>query len=256
MIEAPTAAVVRAPSPRLAAAELTHLARAPIDLDLAVAQHAGYVAVLARLGLEIVWAPALPAHPDGVFVEDTAVVVGDLAVLTRPGAPSRRGEVASVGALLVERGYRTVAIEEPGTLDGGDVLQVGGDVYVGRTTRTDDTAIAQLRTLVGPLGRRVVPVGVTGMLHLKSAATALPDGTIVAFPGAVDETAFAGREVIHVPEPSGADVLLVGSTVVVAASAPRTAAILAERGVEVVAVELSELEKAEAGVTCPSILLR
>jgi dimethylargininase len=255
MTDAPTAAVVRSPSPRLAAAELTHLARAPIDLDLAVAQHAGYVALLERLGLEVVWAPALPGHPDGVFVEDTAVVVDDLAVLTRPGAPSRRGEVASIGTLLAERGYRTVAIDAPGTLDGGDVLQVGGDVYVGRTTRTDDTAVAQLRALVEPLGRRLVPVEVTGVLHLKSAATALPDGAIVAFPGCVDEAAFAGREVIHVPEPSGADVLLVGATVVVAASAPRTAALVAGRGLEVVTVGLSELEKAEAGVTCSSILL-
>jgi dimethylargininase len=128
-------------------------------------------------------------------------------------------------------------------------------VYVGRTARTDDAAIAQLSALVAPLGRTVVPVDVTGMLHLKSAATALPDGTIVAAPGCVDETAFAGRAVLHVPEPSGADVLLVGETVVVAASAPRTAALLAARGVEVVTVELGELEKAEAGVTCPSILL-
>jgi dimethylargininase len=163
--------------------------------------------------------------------------------------------VASIGTLLAERGYRTVAIDAPGTLDGGDVLQVGGDVYVGRTTRTDDTAVAQLRALVEPLGRRLVPVEVTGVLHLKSAATALPDGAIVAFPGCVDEAAFVGREVIHVPEPSGADVLLVGATVVVAASAPRTAALVTGRGVEVVTVELSELEKAEAGVTCSSILL-
>lgn len=255
MTDAPTAAIVRPPSPRLAEAELTHLARTPIDVDRARAEHAGYVALLARLGLEVVHAPALPDHPDGVFVEDTAVIVDDLAVLARPGARSRRGEVASIGAVLRDRGYRTATIEEPGTLDGGDVLQVGRIVYVGRTSRTDDTAIAQLQDLVAPLGRRVVPVEVTGVLHLKSAATALPDGVIVAAPGCVDETVFADREVVHVPEPSGADVLLVGQTVVVAASAPRTASLLAARGFEVVTVELTELEKAEAGVTCPSILL-
>jgi dimethylargininase len=255
VLEVPTAAVVRSPSPRLAEVELTHLDRVPIDVDRARAEHTAYVALLARLGLEIVPAPALPEHPDGVFVEDTAVVVDDLAVLTRPGAPSRRGEVASIGAVLADRGYRIATIQAPGALDGGDVLQVGRTVYVGRTARTDDAAIAQLSALVAPLGRTVVPVEVTGVLHLKSAATALPDGTIVAAPGCVDETAFAGRAVLHVPEPSGADVLLVGETVVVAASAPRTAALLADRGVEVVTVELAELEKAEAGVTCPSILL-
>lgn len=255
MPDAPTAAIVRSPSPLFAEAELTHLARTPIDVDRATAEHAGYVALLTRLGLEVVYAPALPDHPDGVFVEDTAVIVDDLAVLARPGARSRRGEVASIGAVLRDRGYRTTSIEEPGTLDGGDVLQVGRTVYVGRTSRTDDAAIAHLQELVAPLQRRVVPVDVTGMLHLKSAATALPDGVIVAVPGCVDESVFADREVVHVPEPSGADVLLVGGTVVVAASAPRTAALLAARGFEVVTVEMTELEKAEAGVTCPSILL-
>ncbi|MFP4148400.1 MAG: dimethylarginine dimethylaminohydrolase family protein [Nitriliruptoraceae bacterium] len=251
----PVAAIVRAPSPRLAQGELTHLDRSPIDVDRAAAQHAGYVALLERLGLEVLHAPALPDHPDGVFVEDTAVVVDDLAVLARPGAASRRGEVASIAALLAARGYRLAEITAPGTLDGGDVLQVGRTVYVGRTTRTDDGAIAQLRAVLAPLGREVVPVAVRGMLHLKSAATALPDGTIVAVPGTVDEAAFGGREVLHVPERSGADVLLVGETVVIAASAPRTAALLAARGVEVVSIDIAELEKAEAGVTCPSILL-
>lgn len=253
--QVPTAAIVRAPSPRLAEVELTHLERIPIDLACARAEHAGYVTLLARLGLEVIHAPALPDHPDGVFVEDTAVVVDDLAVLARPGASSRRGEVASIAAVLADRGYRLATIEPPATLDGGDVLQVGSTVYVGRTTRTDDAAIAHLRGLVAGLGRTLVPVEVVGMLHLKSAATALPDGTIVAVPGCVDESAFAGREVLHVPEPSGADVLVVGPTVVVAASAPRTAALLADRGTEVVTVALTEFEKAEAGVTCPSILL-
>jgi dimethylargininase len=251
----PTAAVVRTPSPRLAEAELTHRERTPIDVAVAVDQHAGYVALLERLGVELIVAPELPDHPDGVFVEDTAVVVEDLAILARPGAPSRRSEVPSIHALLAARGLTTVAIETPGTLDGGDVLQVGTTIYVGRTRRTNDAAIGQLRALLASLSRDVVAVDVRGALHLKSAATALPDGTIVAAPGCVEEAVFGGREVLHVPEPSGADVLLVGETVVVAASAPRTARMIAARGFEVVTIELSELEKAEAGVTCPSILL-
>jgi dimethylargininase len=233
---------------------VTHREPSPIDVAVAVAQHASYLALLERLGLDLVVAPELPDHPDGVFVEDTAVVVDGLAILARPGAPSRRGEVESIHALLAGRGLRTASITAPGTLDGGDVLQVGPTVYVGRTTRTDDAGIAQLRALLAP-GREVVAVDVRGALHLKSAATALPDGTIVTAPGCVDEAVFAGREVLHVPEPSGADVLLVGQTVVVAASAPRTARMIAERGFEVVTIDLSELEKAEAGVTCPSILL-
>lgn len=251
----PTAAVVRAPSPRLAEAELTHRDRVPIDVRVAAGQHAGYRALLERLGLRIVVAPELPQHPDGVFVEDTAVVVEDLAILARPGAPSRRGEVPSIRVLLEGRGLRTTSIEVPGTLDGGDVLQVGADVYVGRTRRTNAAGIVQLGALLRPLGRRVVPVDVSGVLHLKSAVTALPDGSVVMAPGCVDASAFDGRAIREAAEPSGADVLLVKDTVVVAASAPRTAAMIEDLGFAVVTIDLSELEKAEAGVTCPSILL-
>jgi dimethylargininase len=251
----PAAALVRAPSSRIVEAELTHLQREPIDLDRVRAQHDGYLDVLSRHGVVPIQLPALDHHPDGVFVEDTVVVVDDLAVLTRPGAASRRGEVPSVRATLEARGYRIAEIRGPATLDGGDVLQVGDAVYVGRTTRTSADGAAQLAALLAPLGRRVVPVPVTGMLHLKSAATALPDGTIVAVPGCVPAAAFAGRQVIAAMEPAGGDVLLLGDSVVVSASAPRTAASIAARGFLVETVELSELEKAEAGVTCMSVLL-
>ena len=249
------AALVRAPSDRLNEAELTHLARAPIDLELARAQHAGYVRLLSRLGLELVWLPPLPAHPDGVFVEDTVVIVDDTAVLMRPGARSRRGEVDSVAAALVVRGYELRGIVAPGTADGGDVLQVGRTLYVGRTARTDEVAIEQLRGLVATLGREVVTVPVTGVLHLKSAATALPDGTIVAVPGCVPVGAFGDREVLPAPEPAGGDLLVVGEVVVVSAAAPRTAEFIHRRGFPVEVAEVSELEKAEAGVTCMSVLL-
>lgn len=249
------AALVRAPSPRIAEAELTHLERTPIDVALVARQHADYLAVLSGLGLELVHAPPLPDHADGVFVEDAVVVAGDRAVLTRPGAPSRRGEVDSLAGVLGDRGLDVHRIRAPGTLDGGDVLQVGSAVYVGRTARTDDAGIEQLRALLAPLGRRVVRVPVTGVLHLKTAVTALPDGSLVAVPGHVDPTLLADHDVLWTAEPAGGDVLVVNGTVLLSAAAPGTAAAVAARGFDVEVVDVSELEKAEAGVTCLSVLL-
>jgi dimethylargininase len=211
--------------------------------------------LLRELGLELVHAPPAPDDPDGVFVEDAVVVVDRLAILTRPGAASRRDEPASLRAVLADRGLSVAEIAAPGTLDGGDVLQVGDTIFVGRTTRTDDVAIGQLGELVAPLGRRVLPVAVEDALHLKTAATALPDGRLVVRPGAVEPDTFAGREVLAAEEPSGANVLVVGTVVVVAASAPRTAARLRAEGQDVRTVDLGELEKLEAGPTCPSVLL-
>ncbi len=254
MPSGPTAALVRAVSSRLADAELTFLDRAPVDVERARAQHGAYAAVLADLGLEVLLAPAADEHPDGVFVEDALVVVDDLAILTRPGAASRRAEPASLRPVVEARGLRVVELGA-GTLDGGDVLQVGTTVYVGRSTRTDVAGAEALAALVAPLGRTVVPVAVPGALHLKTAATALPDGTILAVPAWVDTAAFAGREVVEVPETAGADVLLVGETVVLSASAPRTADLVSARGWPVRTVEINELEKVEAGPTCMSVLL-
>lgn len=251
----PTRAIVRDVSPRLAEAELTHLDRHPVDVARARAQHAAYRATLTTLGLDVVEAPPAPEHPDGAFVEDVLVVVDDVAVLTRPGAPSRRGEVASIAPLARRLGLRTVEVTAPGTLDGGDVLQVADVVHVGRSSRTDDDGIRQVRELLEPLGRRVVAVDVTGALHLKTAATALPDGTILAVPTWIDTAAFGDREVLAVPEEAGADVLLVGETVVLSASAPRTAELVATRGWSVRTVEIDEFERVEAGPTCLSVLL-
>jgi len=251
----PRAALVRDVSPRLADAELTHLQRTPVDIDRARDQHAAYRQLLAELGLEVVVAPPAPDHPDGVFVEDVVVVTDDLGIVTRPGAPSRRGEVASIAALLGDLGLRQATLTAPGTLDGGDVLQVGRTVYVGRSTRTNQEGVRQLAALTEPLGRTVVPVEVPGALHLKTAATALPDGTILAVPAWVDTAAFGAREVIDVPETAGADVLLVGETVVLSAAAPRTAELVADRGWPVRLTELGEFERVEAGPTCLSVLL-
>jgi dimethylargininase len=249
------AALVRPPSPSLADGELTFVDRQPVDVEVARAQHTAYVTALRDAGLEIVVAPAAPEHPDGVFVEDAVVVVDDLAILTRPGAASRRGEGASLVALLEERGLTVTTLTEPAILDGGDVLQVGSTLYVGRSTRTDRTGIAQLRSLVVPRGWQVVEVDVSGALHLKTAVTALPDGRLVGRRTGFDASAFGGRELLLVDEPSGANVLVADARVVMAASAPRTATSLRQQGYEVLTLDLGELEKLEAGPTCLSVLL-
>jgi dimethylargininase len=250
-------ALVREVSPRLAEAELTFLDRVRVDVERAAAQHAGYVALLQRLGHEVVHVAPSPEHPDGTFVEDAAVVVDDLAVCTRPGAASRRGEVATVREALLSLGVRTVGLEEPATLDGGDVLQVGPTVFVGLGGRTNPAGVARLEELLAPLGRSVVPVAVTGCLHLKSGATALPDGTVVAVTSWLDTTAFeaAGLEVVEAPEPAGADLLLSGDRVVVSAAAPGTVELVRRRGFPAHPVAIDELEKAECGVTCLSVLV-
>jgi dimethylargininase len=250
-------ALVRAVSPRLVDAELTFLDRDPVDVERAAAQHAGYVDLLRTLGHEVVEVPAAPEHPDGTFVEDTAVVVDDLAVLTRPGVQSRRGEVASIAPVLRALGLRTVEIASPGTVDGGDVLQVGRTVFVGLGGRTNQAGAAQLAEALRPLGRTVVTVPVTGCLHLKSGATALPDGTVVAVTGWLDTSRFtdAGLEVVEAPEPAGADLLLSGDRVVLSAAAPETARLVRSRGFEAHPAAIDELEKAECGVTCLSVLV-
>ena len=248
-------AFVREPSGRLAEAELTFLQPQSVEIELARAQHREYCSLLGRLGLKVVAFPEAPDHPDGVFVEDVVVIVDDVAILTRPGAPSRRGEVPTVRAELQRRGFTVESLRDPATLDGGDVLGVGDTLYVGRTRRTNDEAARQLAAIVKPLGRRVMQVDVTGALHLKTAVTALPDGTFVALPEWLDADALAGP-VVTALDPTGADVLLVDQTVVISSSAPRTAEVIRDLGWTVATVDISEFEKCEAGVTCMSVLSR
>ena len=245
--------LVRRPSPHLADGELTHLTRTPVDPDLALRQWEGYVAAFAGRGWAVTEVEPADEHPDGVFVEDTVVVFDDLVVLTRPGVASREGEVASTARALDGLGLTVERITAPGTLDGGDVLKVGRTVHVGHGGRTNDAGIAQLTALLAPRGWTVVPVPVTTVLHLKSAVTALPDGTVVGFsPGA---TALAPDLVV--PEEHGTAVVdLGGGTVVMSADAPRTAALYRSRGLDVVPVPISEFEKLEGCVTCLSVRLR
>ena len=246
--------LVRAPSSRLAEGIVTHVRRVPVDVALARAQHAGYADALAASGWMIQPVPVAEECPDSVFIEDAVVVCEDLAVLARPGVPARRPEVPGVAGIVRSLGLRTAAIQEPGTLDGGDVLQAGHTVYVGRGGRTNGAGIRQLRTLLAPLGRTVIAVPLGNVLHLKSAVTALPDGTFLLLPQLVPTGLFPA--VRPVEEESGCHVVpLGGDQVLIAASAPRTAELLDDVGFTLVVVDISEFEKLEGCVTCLSVLL-
>ena len=249
-------ALVRRPSPRLAEGLLTHLDRRPVDADLAARQWEGYVAALAAEGWEIVEVPAAEDNPDSAFVEDTVVVYDDLAVISRPGAVERQPETAGTEQTLAGLGYRIARIEEPGTLDGGDVLKHDGRVWVGLGGRTNQAGVDQLADLLSPLGARVVGVPLTKVLHLKSAVTALPDGTVVGYEPLVDDVT-VWDPFQPVPEEPGSHVVLLGGeTVLMSSAAPRSRQLFEERGLRVVTVDISEFEKLEGCVTCLSVRLR
>ncbi|WP_020015263.1 dimethylargininase [Promicromonospora sukumoe] len=248
--------LVRPPSPALAGGELTHLERVPVDAALAAAQWARYVDVFRDQGWAVRELPAADQHPDGVFVEDTVVVFDDLMVLTRPGALSRRGEVESMRPMAGATGREVAEITEPGTLEGGDILKVGRTVYVGRTLRTNEDGAAQLRALLEPRAWTVVEVPVTKALHLKSAVTALPDGTVIGYPPLVDDPAVF-ESFLPVPEAEGtAVVVLDQDTVLLSEGAPGTAELLRGRGLTVRTTPVSEFEKLEGCVTCLSVRVR
>lgn len=248
-------AITREVSPSLGDCELTHVARTAIDVDKADAQHRAYRRVLASLGCRVLVLEAEPAMPDAVFVEDVAVVVDEVAVMTRPGAVSRRLEGAGVAELL-GRHRPLRAIGEPGTLDGGDVLRVGRTLYVGQSGRSNAEGMAQLQAAVAGFGYRVQPVPIRGCLHLKSAVTAVRDDTLLLQPSWVDASSFPGLAVIPVDphEEHAANVLCIGDVAVMPAGFPRTAQRLREAGIEVVAVDVSELQKAEGAATCCSLV--
>ncbi len=253
----PWIALTRAVSPAIVQCELTHLAREPIDVPRAQAQHAAYERALASLGCTVQRVAPAPDLPDAVFIEDTAVVTDEVAVITRPGAESRRAETAAVAAALAAL-RPLVYLEAPATLDGGDVLQVGQRVFVGETPRTNAAGIAALRAALAPHGREVIGVPVTGCLHLKTAVTALDDETVLVNPQWVSPTAFAPLRAVAVDaaEPMAANVVRVDGRLLAAAAFPRTNAALVASGYDVTTVEASELAKAEGAVTCCSVLVR
>lgn len=235
--------------------ELTYSPRVRIDTELALQQHRQYQALLTSLGCEVVTVPTEPGLVDSVFIEDTAIVLEDVAVLCRPGAESRRGEVAAVAEVL--RTYRTLeVIQPPGTLDGGDLLVVGNVIYAGLSTRSNRNGIEQLSTIVGGYGFTVVTVETTKCLHLKSAVSEVSPGLLLINPDLVSKSAFSSLELIDVDkeELHAANALRVGQDVIYPTSFPRTLEKLVKRGINVSPVDVSELQKAEGAVTCCSLI--
>jgi dimethylargininase len=248
-------AITRKVSAGMAACELTHLARQPIDLDRARAQHRAYEKALERAGCHVESLPALDDLPDSVFVEDVAIVLDEIAIVTRPGAESRRPETAQIAGVLPT--YRRVTfIQAPGTLDGGDVLRLGRWIYVGRSGRSDESGIDQLRTVAWPYGYTVTAVPVSGCLHLKSAITEAAPGVVLVNPAWVDAAAFGDVRVIEIDpdEPYAANGLLVGGRLIYPTSFPRTRTRLEHAGITIEPVDVSELQKAEGAVTCCSLI--
>ncbi len=249
-------ALVRRPSPRLADGLLTHLERRPVDFGTALEQWEGYVQALADAGWDLREVPPAPDCPDSAFVEDTVVMFRNVAVVSRPGADARRPETVDVEKTVTALGCSVNAIRAPGTLDGGDVLKVGDTVHVGRGGRTNAEGVRQLRAVLEPLGARVVAVPVSKVLHLKSAVTALPDGTVVGHLPLVDDPAVYDR-FLPVPEEAGSHVVLLGGgRLLMASSAPRSAELFADLGYEPVLVDIGEYEKLEGCVTCLSVRVR
>jgi dimethylargininase len=248
-------ACVRELSPRLERCELSFLGRSTIDGARARHQHAAYVRELESLGCRLVWLPSLPEHADGVFVEDTAVIVPELTVITRPGAASRRNEVESVAMSLASR-TRLARVREPGTLEGGDVLRIGRALYVGMSARSNADGIAQLAAALAPFSYSVQGVPMQGCLHLKSAVTCIAPDTILVNPQWVDPGIFGVRNVIEVAasEPFGANTLTVSGVTLVSADYPLTQQALEDAGVATRALEVTELHKAEAALTCMSLI--
>jgi dimethylargininase len=257
----PRLALTREVSPRIADGELTFLEPKPVDFDRARAEHDAYEAALRQLGYRVERLGADPRMADSVFIEDTAVVLDELAVITRPGAESRRAETAGVATVL--RSLRPIAsILAPGTLDGGDVLMIGRTLFVGQADgtqgRTNASGLRQLAAFVGSQGYTVQPMPFNGCLHLKTAATQVAEDLLLVNPAWVDPAAFPGMRALEVDpaEPFGANALWTENAVMYPAEFERTRQRLERAGVRVTPVAAGELAKVEGGVTCCSLLLR
>ncbi|MEU6548542.1 dimethylargininase [Streptomyces sp. NPDC046859] len=249
-------ALIRRPGPRLAEGLVTHVERTEVDVDLALDQWEAYAQALRAHDWETIEVDPADDCPDSVFVEDTVVMYRNVALITRPGAESRRSETEGVEEAVASLGCSVNWIWEPGTLDGGDVLKVGDTIYVGRGGRTNAAGVQQLRAAFEPLGARVIAVPVGKVLHLKSAITALPDGTVLGRIPQLDVPSLFPR-FLPVPEDSGSHVVLLGGNrLLIAASAPKTAELLADLGHEPVVVDIGEFEKLEGCVTCLSVRMR
>lgn len=247
-------AITRPTGDELAQCELTHIDRAPIDISRACAQHDDYLKILRSLEVEIVELPRLAGHPDAVFVEDTVLVLDEVAVMLRPGAESRRAEVRSMAEVIA--GYRDcISMEAPATLDGGDVIVFGKRILVGESTRSNPAGLASLSRLVTPYGYTVEGVPIRGVLHLKSAATVVDSETLIAYPEYVD-LGFVGAKLLDADadEPQGANVVRIGDHLLADASAPKTLAVLREHADNVIPVHVDEFAKAEGAISCKGVI--
>ena len=250
-------AITREINPALDKGELTFLTRSVIDVDLARVQHQHYRDALVRLGCRLISVPTAVGLADSLFIEDTAVVLAEVAVLCRPGAASRRPEVGTVAKVLSK--YRdTRIIRVPGMLDGGDVLVVGKLIYAGVSTRSNHDGIEQLHEIVSAFGYEVIKIDNRRCLHLKSAVSEIATGTLLINPDWVDPSAFTRHELIHVAagEAHAANALRVGQGLIYPASFPRTVEKLRSLSFDPVLVDVSELQKAEGAVTCCSLILQ
>lgn len=248
-------AITRAVSPGMVNCELTFVTRKPMDLAKAQEQHRAYELLLAKLGAQVISLPAERELPDSMFVEDPAIVLDELAVIFPLGTESRRAEATSVAQTLSS--FRPLSyITLPGTLEGGDVLRVGRKIYVGRSTRTNDEGMRQLAAILAPHHYKVIAVPVTGCLHLKSAVTLLGRNTLLGNRKWFDVALLADYEWIDVDpsEPHAANALTIGGTSILPSSFPKTRARIEERGFPVTSLDISELQKAESGLTCSSLL--
>jgi dimethylargininase len=248
-------ALTRGVSARIAECELTFIDRQPIDFARAVGQHQQYQILLRSFGISVVEIPSESDCPDCCFIEDTALILDEVAVIARPGSIARRPEVAGVVPFIVK--YRElVKIESPGTLEGGDVLRLGRNLFVGVSTRTNAQGIQFLRDALRGYGYSIIPVSVPGALHLKSVCAALDDETLLADPTRLDITALSEYEIVKVPsdEWMAADLLRIGGTLFLHDGFPKTLDLLKARGRDVRTIDLSEFLKAEAGPTCLSLL--
>jgi dimethylargininase len=249
-------AIVRQPGSDLSACELSYQQREPVDAQRLASQHAAYVAALRSAGLNVIILPALADFPDGVYVEDVAIVLDEVAILTRPGALSRRGEVEPMAEVL-EPLRTCLSMQEPSTLDGGDVCLHDGVLYVGQGARTNHAGLKELAHLVLEHGYRVKAVALGDCLHLKSALSSLPDGRILVNRDWLNLSRVEHSGIIeaHPSEPCGANVLAVGEHLICSSAYPRTNERLSEEGFDLLEVDLSEVHKMEAAVTCPSLIL-
>lgn len=250
-------AVTRAVSRSIINCELTHLERRPIDVQRARAQHAQYEAALKELGTAILSLPEQPELPDSVFVEDTALVLDECALILRPGADSRRPEVESIVEVL--KPYRKLfQIQAPARVDGGDILQVGKHIYVGLSTRSDTNAIEQMQDFLEPYGYEIQPVVVTECLHLKSAVTQVAEDILLINPAWAGKENFTGVKFIEIDpsEPYAANAVLINETIIYPTAFPKTQERLKAAGLPMITVDMDELAKAEGAVTCCSLIFQ